>query len=114
MFTLCLEWNIKSIITGVFKAREEEYIKNRNIGEVNEFDIPAYDLLNATNRLGLMGIELDMLSGISKVGSKAACSETVWERAWTLDDTYWRSLHLVHSSNDMLFCTMPMSKYLIW
>ena len=71
-------------------------------------------LLNASNRLGLLGAVLDMAAGVSVIKSKANWSKTVWTNAWALDDMHWHSLYLLNSSNDMLVCTMSKSKYLIW
>ena len=109
-----LRMEFNEIIKGVFKARVIAYVKDRISGEVNIYDSPTYDLLNACNRLGMLGLLIDMLSGSIPIGSKTAWSKIVWARAWSLDDTYWRSLCLVHNSNDMLFCTIPESRYLIW
>ena len=103
-----------AIITGVFKVRVIDYIKDRTLSEANNYDSPVFDLLNAGKRLGLLGVILDILGGVRPIGSKTAWSKIVWERAWALDDTHWRSMSMVHNSNDMLFYTIPSSRYLCW
>ena len=109
-----LRINFNAIITGVFKARVIDYIKDRNISVDNNFDSPVFDLLNAGKRLGLLSVILDMLGGTLPIGSTPAWAKIVWERAWALDDTHWRSMSMVHNSNDMLFYTIPSSRYLCW
>ena len=53
-----------------------------------------------------------MLGGTLPIGSKSAWAKIVWDRAWALDDIHWRSMSMVHNSNDMLFYTIPSSRYL--
>ena len=98
----------------VFKARVIDYIKNRECGEENKYDSPLFDLLNTSRGLGLLDRVLGILGGATNPGGKGAWAKTVWEKAWLLDDAYWQSLCLVHRSNDVLFCTIPKTKYLIW
>ena len=103
-----------SIIVNISKFRALEYIRNTMVGEANEFSSPVYDLLNACSRFGLIGTIFDILTGNINMVSKVAWSKAVWEKAWVLGDAYWRSLCMVHNSNDMLLCTIPKTKYLIW
>ena len=102
------------IVRDVFKARVIAYIQNREDGMQNQYDSPVFDLLNAANRLGLLGLVLDMAAGVTIIISKVNRSKKVWSNAWGLDDSHWHSLFLLNSSNDMLICAMSKSRYLIW
>ena len=55
-----------------------------------------------------------MLGGSLPIGSKPARAKLVWERAWALDDAIWRSVSMVHNSNDTLFYMIPNSRYPYW
>ena len=103
-----------SIIVSIFKARVVDYLKDVARGETNVFDSPVYDLINASKRLGVKEEICNMLAGNVNIVSKVSWSKLVWAKAWALDDAYWISLCMINRANDVLFCTIPKSKYLIW
>ena len=38
----------------------------------------------------------------------------IWEKAWEMDDAYWRSTSLIFTRNNLLYCTITKSQYLVW
>ena len=50
----------------------------------------------------------------AQIVQKKAWSNLVWDKAWSLDDAFWKSTSLVYENNDLLFKTVGNTHYLTW
>ena len=71
-------------------------------------------MLDPSIRFDFIGPVLEMALGNVQVTPKKAWSKMVWEQAWKLDDTYWKSNAFMQGRNDLLFKTVGKSQYLTW
>ena len=55
-----------------------------------------------------------MAKGILPLMSKISWSKVVWEKAWVLDDAYWRSLIVTTYDSNILYKTIGTPRYLSW
>ena len=80
----------------------------------NMFNSPLFDIFNSCLRLGLLEQLVKMAKGMIPIMSKTGWSKLVWEKAWTLDDAYWKSLLATTDDNNILYKTIGVPRYLSW
>ena len=56
----------------------------------------------------------DMLSGRTPILTKKAWSKLCWEKAWTYEDTYWKTTAMLHKDNNLLNLVLSETRYLTW
>ena len=100
-------------LSTLFKARVIDYLSDRKRGECNSHNSPVYGMLNACKRLGVLDIALRAIGGTA-IYSKNMWSKMAWEKAWEMDDAYWRSTSVIFNRNDLLYCTITKARYLVW
>ena len=80
----------------------------------NLFNSPLFDIFNSCFRLGLLEQLVKMAKGKTPIMSKTSWSKLVWEKAWTLDDAYWKSLLATTDDSNILYKTIGVPRYLSW
>ena len=98
----------------IFHARVRDYVRQSNENVVNVQGSPIFEMLETCIRFDLLEKVLEMTFGYTNVISKKAWSGMVWEKAWKLDDAYWKSTSILHEQNDMLLKTIGKPQYLTW
>ena len=98
----------------VLKTRLGVYLNDREAGKLNTHNSPMFDLFNTCRRFGVLNEVSGMINGTTNVVPKFTWSKRVWDRAWALDEAYWRSTSMICSENDLLFRTVGKSQYLTW
>ena len=98
----------------VFVSRVRDYVINRNAINNNPHCSPVFDMLDTSVRFDLLEPILEMVLGDAQVTHKKAWSKLVWEKAWSLDDAFWKSTRFVYSKNDLLCKTVGNAHYLTW
>ena len=86
----------------------------RNEGMVNSHSSPIFEMLETCVRFNLLEKVLEMTFGYVNVIGKKVWSRMVWDKAWILDDAYWKSTGILHEQNDMLLKTVGKPQYLTW
>ena len=103
-----------NIIKDVFLLRLDSYLKDRDRSFKNKFNSPFFDIFNTCMRFGLLEQVIKMAKGLIPVMSKKCWSKLVWEKAWTLDEAYWRSLTATTYDSNILYKTIGTPRYLSW
>ena len=103
-----------NVIKDVFLLRLEHYLKDQRKSMRNMFNSPLFDIFNSCLRLGLLEQIIKMVKGISPILSKKMWSKLVWEKAWSLDDAYWKSLIATTDDSNILYKTIGVPRYLSW
>ena len=103
-----------NVIKDVFLLRLEQYYKDQCKSMRNMFNSPLFDIFNSCLRLGLLEHIIKMVKGSSPIMSKKMWSKLVWEKAWSLDDAYWKSLMATTDDSNILYKTIGVPRYLSW
>ena len=102
------------IINIIFIDRLKVYCDQIERCRVNQHRSPTFDILNACHKLGLLNTVRDMALGKIPLIGKKRWSGLIWERAWRLDDGYWKSIITLNPVCDMLSRVIGNSRYLYW
>ena len=109
-----LRMDVDSIIRQVFTMRICDFKLKPDVISENVHNSPTCEILKAADRLGILKILCDMSTGGKPLYSKKGWSRYVWERAWMLEDLYWKSASFLKKDNDLLMKVMDNSRYLSW
>ena len=101
-------------ISMIFVERVKAYLNNRERGIANTYNSPIFELLNTSERFGLLQNVLKMIANQTPCIPKKKWSTMVWNRAWCLDDMYWNSVNTIRSKCDILRMTIGKTQYLTW
>ena len=80
----------------VFMSRVRDYVVNRNVINGNPHCSPVFEMLDTSVRFDLLEPILEMIFGDTQITHKKAWSKLIWEKAWSLDDAFWKSTRLVY------------------
>ena len=78
----------ENIIRKPFVNSFETFMQNKDFGRENPFRSPVYELCKACEKLGILNMISDILSGKQLFPSKAKWSKLVWGKGWELDNIY--------------------------
>ena len=98
----------------VFMSRVRDYVIGRNVLNGNPHCSPIFEMLDTSVRFDLLHSTLEMDLGNAQIVQKKAWSNLVWDKAWRLDDAFWKSTSLAYENNDLLFKTVGNTHYLTW
>ena len=96
----------------VFNSRVRNYVEGAN--PTNPHCSPIFEILDTSVRFDLLNAILNMAFGHTAISAKKVWSKLVWDRAWRLDDIYWKSTTILHGNNDILTKTIGKAQYLSW
>ena len=109
-----MRMNRDSRLGSVFLTRFYKYVRHIGLGTANTFHSPMFELFNTCVTFGIMEQVVGMVVGHIPVMSKKKWSDMIWNKAWSLDDAFWKSTVMLHERNDLLNSTVGKSQYLTW
>ena len=109
-----LKMDQTNLIRKVFGLRIDAYFTNVELGRSNPYKSPTFEALNACNKLGLLDVVRSMTNGSSILYGKKKWSDLVWERAWKLDDAFWKSINPLNPECDLVSKVLGCSRYMFW
>ena len=71
-----------------------------------------HDILNECTRFHVMNLICDMIHRSIPIMSKLQWYKIIWQQAWTMEDTYWKSTNVIAKENDLLCKTIAKTNYL--
>ena len=107
---MCLEGET---IKDIFCRCAIEYYTNPVLGKENIHQSPLYDMLSIAESFRL-NREVEGMVRRGHIWSKKAWSETVWARAWHLDEVFWCIQSRCHESLTMITNVSQTVGYSIW
>ena len=102
------------MIRTVFDLRLDAYFTDVELGRSNPYKSPTFEALNACNKLGLLDVVRSMTNGSTIVYGKKKWSNLVWERAWKLDDAFWKSINTLNPQCNRVSKVLGCSRYMFW
>ena len=108
-----VKMDLDNFFRKIFLGRLEVFLDNMQECKVNDLCSPFYDIFNVCDEFGLIKEVYDMLTCAKPPESKINWLNTVWNRAWKMDDMYWMMTNVLHKNNNFLVGIMTSTVYVM-
>ena len=114
IFILSIFRNEGGLLYRIMALKLREFLDDREKGHQNPNQSIFFDIFRECARLDVLHLVSDMMYGEKPVVSKQLWSRLVWQRAWSIEDAYWKSANMIMRDNDLVVNTIGNPNYLIW
>ena len=97
----------------ILKGRSLEFSQNRELGKLNQYDSPVYDILNTSAEIGLYDEVMNMVQR-DHTYTKQQWKDMVWKAVWNMEDSDCDRLYKGGREIPLLFKVIDKSYYLLW
>ena len=97
----------------ILAARANAFSENINLGRLNEFSSPIYDILNTSILVGLYDVCMRMIT-LGCYFSKTEWKTLVWKKVWECEDEDYAIMYTQPHQKYLLFDIIAKPFYLIW
>ena len=104
----------ENVIRTIFERRLEDFMRNTRDAECNAQKSPFFEIFSTCKKFGLLDCVRKMVRGEMPIYGKKGWSDLVWQRAWRIEDAYWKATNMMCKNNDLLILTNPDTRYLSW
>ena len=109
-----LKMDNTNVIRSIFELRLDAYFNDIEFGKQNPHKSPTFEALNACLKLTLLETVRLMTKGETPLLGKKRWSDIIWERAWRLDDAFYRSITPLNPECNLVSNVLGCSRYMFW
>ena len=103
----------EEVVKSIFAERAKSFFRNEDSDAMAEWSVVHHDILSIANIFGFLAIIRNMVE-LGYYYEKSVWKKMVWEKAWSLEDTYWRIEINLKRNLDILSSVNASPRYLTW